>query len=109
MSTQPQHAESEVSRVVASEEKQSQSSSETGVKTKAELPDPMQSDFPRGARFWAIIIGLGVTNLLGALENTVVSTAGPTIVTDLEIGEDYVWITNAFFLCRYVTRSSKCK
>ncbi|KAI9650416.1 hypothetical protein NHQ30_000430 [Ciborinia camelliae] len=41
-----------------------------------------------GIRFWAIIIALGVTNLLGALENTVVTTSGPTIVSDLGLGAD---------------------
>ncbi|XXG94028.1 hypothetical protein Hte_000279 [Hypoxylon texense] len=55
-------------------------------------------DFERGVRFWAIIIGLGVTNLLGALENTVVTTSAPTIVADLQLGGNYIWITNAFFV-----------
>ncbi|KAI1148949.1 major facilitator superfamily domain-containing protein [Nemania diffusa] len=55
-------------------------------------------DFERGARFWAIIIGLGITNLLGALENTVVTTSAPVIVADLGIGDSYIWITNAFFV-----------
>jgi hypothetical protein len=58
-------------------------------------------DFERGASFWAIIIGLGITNLLGALENTVVTTSAPVIVADLGIGDIYVWITNAFFVARY--------
>ena len=52
-----------------------------------------------GIRFWSVIVALGVTNLLGALENTVVTTSGPTIVSDLALGEDYIWITNAFFIC----------
>ncbi|OQE39080.1 hypothetical protein PENCOP_c007G03307 [Penicillium coprophilum] len=57
-------------------------------------PPPMK----RGFQFWAIIFSLCVTGLLGALENTVVSTAMPTIVDDLNIGDNYIWITNAFFL-----------
>ncbi|KAL4876599.1 major facilitator superfamily domain-containing protein [Aspergillus karnatakaensis] len=36
-----------------------------------------------------------------ALENTVVATSMPTIVRALDIGDNYVWITNAFFLTRY--------
>ncbi|KAJ5970423.1 Major facilitator superfamily domain general substrate transporter [Penicillium vulpinum] len=52
----------------------------------------------RGFQFWAIISALCVTGLLGALENTVVSTSMPTIVEELNIGENYIWITNAFFL-----------
>ncbi|KAI1381463.1 major facilitator superfamily domain-containing protein [Hypoxylon crocopeplum] len=62
-----------------------------------EIKEP--AGFQRGIRFWAIIIGLGVTNLLGALENTVVSTSAPVIVSDLQLGENYIWITNAFFVC----------
>ncbi|KAI1503767.1 major facilitator superfamily domain-containing protein [Biscogniauxia marginata] len=62
--------------------------------------DKKPPDFERGARFWAIIIGLGVTNLLGALENTVVTTSAPTIVTELQLGGSYIWITNAFFVAR---------
>ncbi|KAJ5618171.1 Major facilitator superfamily domain general substrate transporter [Penicillium hordei] len=57
-------------------------------------PLPMR----RGFKFWTIIFALCVTGLLGALENTVVSTSMPTIVEDLNIGENYIWITNAFFL-----------
>ncbi|KAI2473347.1 major facilitator superfamily domain-containing protein [Annulohypoxylon bovei var. microspora] len=57
------------------------------------------ADFQRGFRFWAIIIGLGVTNLLGAFENTVVTTSAPIIVSELGLGANYIWITNAFFVC----------
>ncbi|KAK7756321.1 hypothetical protein SLS62_001547 [Diatrype stigma] len=55
-------------------------------------------DFERGFRFWAIIIGLGITTLLAALEHTVVTTSAPAILTDLELGANYVWLTNAFFV-----------
>jgi len=41
----------------------------------------------RGLRFWSIIIGLSVTGLLSALENTVVTTSLPAIVTALNIGQ----------------------
>ncbi|KAJ5553985.1 Major facilitator superfamily domain general substrate transporter [Penicillium frequentans] len=57
-----------------------------------------KSTMERGFKFWAIILALCVTGLLGALENTVVSTSMPTIVEDLGIGDNYIWITNAFFL-----------
>ena len=83
-----------ISEVVSSKER-------SGVSPADDEPAKFQ-DFPRGPRFWAIIISLGVTNLLGALENTVVTTSGPTIVADLGLGENYIWITNAFFLCRLV-------
>lgn len=53
-------------------------------------------------RVYAIVIGLGITNLLAALENTVVSVAAPVFLTELQLGDNFIWITNAFFLCRYV-------
>lgn len=56
--------------------------------------------YERGLRFWSIIIGLGISSLLVALENTVVSTSLPTIVDDLHIGQGYVWTINIFFLTR---------
>ena len=58
---------------------------------------------PRDFRFWAIIASLCVTGLLSALENTVVTTSLPTIVRDLNLGDNYIWITNVFFLTRYAT------
>ncbi|EDO01647.1 hypothetical protein SS1G_04122 [Sclerotinia sclerotiorum 1980 UF-70] len=55
-------------------------------------------EFKPSYRFWCIIIGLGITNLLGALENIVVSTAAPVILSDLHMGQNFIWITNAFFI-----------
>lgn len=57
--------------------------------------------FNRGYQFWAIMIALCTVGVLGALENTVVTTSLPTIVKNLHIGQDYIWITNIFFLMRY--------
>ena len=62
-----------------------------------------QQDFQRGVRFWAVIIGLGITTLLAALEHTVVTTSAPMILTDLQLRENFVWVTNAFFICRFVS------
>ncbi|CAI7634184.1 unnamed protein product [Penicillium discolor] len=67
---------------------------EDGSEEAIAKPSPMR----RGFRFWTIIFALCVTGLLGALENTVVSTSMPTIVEDLNIGDNYIWITNSFFL-----------
>lgn len=52
-------------------------------------------------RFWAIILTCAVIGLLSALENTVVTTALPDIITELAMGENYVWVTNVFFLTGY--------
>lgn len=54
----------------------------------------------RGLTFWAIIIALSISSILTALENTAVTTSLPVIVQELHIGDNYVWITNAFFLTR---------
>ncbi|OTA89148.1 hypothetical protein M434DRAFT_374057 [Hypoxylon sp. CO27-5] len=64
-----------------------------------------QDDFHPGLRLWIIIIGLGVTLLLTALENTAITVAIPIIVTELDLGENYIWVTNAFFICRIMHHS----
>lgn len=52
-----------------------------------------------GPRFWAVMASLALTSFLASLENSVVVTSGPAIVADLEMGEAYVWVANAFFVC----------
>ena len=54
--------------------------------------------FQPTGRFWAIISTCAVIGLLSALENTVVTTALPHIAAELALGENYVWVTNVFFL-----------
>jgi len=63
-------------------------------KTTSEKPQ-------RGIRFWTIIVTLCTVGLLGAFENTVVATSLSFITRDLDMGDNYVWVTNAFFLTRY--------
>ncbi len=58
--------------------------------------------FERDFRFWAVIVGLAITTLLAALEHTVVTTSAPAIVSDLRMEENYIWITNSFFVSRCV-------
>lgn len=60
------------------------------------------ASFKPSFRMYAIIVGLGITNLLAALENTVVSVAAPVLLTDLQLGDNFIWITNALFLSRYM-------
>ena len=73
-----------------------------------ELSVPVKP-FKRGKRFWAIIGSLCVAALLSALENTVVATALPFIVTKLDLGADYIWVTNVFFLTGYVCAVRRSK
>lgn len=51
-----------------------------------------------GFRVWATIVALSFTQLLTALEGTVVSTALPTIVADLGGSSDYIWVSSGYFL-----------
>ena len=57
---------------------------EDGSEEAVVKPPPMK----RGFKFWTIIFALCVTGLLGALENTVVSTSMPTIVEDLVVSHN---------------------
>lgn len=50
--------------------------------------------------FWAIFAGLVLTAMVSALDGSVVSTAMPTIVRDLQAGKNYVWVANVYFLTR---------
>lgn len=61
-------------------------------------PTPFKPSF----QIYAIVFGLGIANLLAALENTVLTIAAPVIFTDLQLGDSFIWVTNAFFLSRYV-------
>ena len=62
--------------------------------TKKESPPK----FKPGPRFWIILFVLALVSLLTSLEATVTSTILPSIVADLNGGENYVWIANATFL-----------
>ncbi|KAH9900495.1 MFS general substrate transporter [Xylariomycetidae sp. FL2044] len=65
---------------------------------EAERASSAAQEVKLSPRVYAIVVGLGITNLLAALENTVVSIAAPVILTDLQLGDNFIWVTNAFFL-----------
>jgi hypothetical protein len=54
--------------------------------------------FQKGPRFWAILVVLSLVSLLTALEATVTSTVMPSLVADLGGGENFIWVSNAYFL-----------
>jgi hypothetical protein len=54
----------------------------------------------KGWRFWAVFPAICVTTMLTAVESTVVSTALPFIVHELDAGDLYVWFVNVYFLTR---------
>lgn len=56
----------------------------------------------RDLRFWMVFAALAMTGLLSAVEGSIISTALPTIVNNLDIGSNYAWVSNAYFLTRSV-------
>jgi hypothetical protein len=65
---------------------------ETSASSKNEEPQV------RDWRFWMVFAALAVTGLLSAIEATIISTALPTIVHNLNVGNNYAWIANSYFL-----------
>ncbi|KAK7961770.1 multidrug resistance protein fnx1 [Apiospora aurea] len=61
-------------------------------------PDSKRSSNHR-LGLWAIIIGLGITFILSALEHSVLVTAAPVVLSEMSLGDNWIWLTNAFFLC----------
>ncbi|KAF8849212.1 MFS general substrate transporter [Acephala macrosclerotiorum] len=59
--------------------------------TKSESP-------PKDFSFWMIFFAVCVTTLLVAIDLSIVSTALPSISQDLNSGELYVWVANAYVL-----------
>lgn len=87
---QPRHASS-------TQEQRKESLPSESLEHRLHSSDP-QNVWKPTWRLYAIVIGLGIANLLAALENTVLTIAAPTILTDLSFGDEFIWITNAFFL-----------
>ncbi|MCJ1384553.1 hypothetical protein MMC17_007670 [Xylographa soralifera] len=77
-------------------------SSEPGVDTVTDVALEEGKDHTpiqhRGFQFWMVIVSLCIAGVLPGLESTVVTTSLPTIVADLQIGDNYIWIANVFFL-----------
>lgn len=61
------------------------------------LPSVSHVETHKGARFWLIFASVNVSLFLSALELTAVSTALPTIASDLDVSE-FAWIGSAFAL-----------
>lgn len=73
---------------------------------EADIPAQQKHEFSTDYRFWMVMLTLVFSTLLVSLESTVVITSLPTIVTDIDLGSDYIWVTNIFFLTRYLLFSS---
>lgn len=89
------------------------------MNSKLLINDDFQT-LQRSFGFWAIIVGLGITLWLAALEkwvphlhrsvvrsslasltifcSSVITTAAPAILAEIPMGDNWIWMTNAFFL-----------
>ena len=73
-------------------------STEASVDAQGATSEKTPAQFRRGPRFWAILFVLALVSLLTSLEATVTSTVMPSVVADLGGGNDYIWISNTYFL-----------
>jgi len=73
---------------------------ESGASSDTQDASPKEESqlMRKSPRFWAILVVLSLISLVTALEATVTSTVLPSIVADLDGGDDYIWISNAYFL-----------
>lgn len=55
-------------------------------------------------RFWIIFLAVNISILLVAVDLSIISTALPSIAADLNSGELYVWIGNAYVLASSATQ-----
>lgn len=81
---------------------------ELSENTNGQPSEETASDKPTAQHTWQFYIiftGLVLSGLLSALDGAIVSTALPTIVSELDIGADYVWVANIYFLTRYDGKS----
>jgi len=73
-------------------------SKEASLNAQDATTEKSPPQFKKGPRFWAILFVLALTSLLTSLEATITSTVMPSIVAELSGGENYIWISNAYFL-----------
>lgn len=79
---------------------------ETDTPSTDQVEKKRTPKFSRDYRFWMIMCTLVISTLLASLGSTVMITSLPTIVEELNIGSDYIWVTNVYFLTRRVVPPS---
>jgi hypothetical protein len=85
------------------EEKFNPSSDSSEVTVPVGSSDPPEREGISPRRLAIIVLGLCTTIFLTAMEQTIVSTAVPTIVNDLGDASGYTWIGTAYLLARFVS------
>ncbi|KAH8178391.1 major facilitator superfamily protein [Sarocladium implicatum] len=63
-----------------------------------EAVEKPQVAYNKDYRFWLIMLTLCFSMTLSSLESTIVITSLPTIVEKLDMGKNYVWVANVYFL-----------
>ncbi|KAK8091804.1 hypothetical protein PG997_002165 [Apiospora hydei] len=76
----------------------SSSSQANIVGSDSATPDEEPPAFKPTLQFWLVFLALLLATLLSALDGAIVATALPTISSDLEVGPDFVWVANVYFL-----------
>lgn len=71
-----------------------------GEDSRNEVAATARADFRKDYRFWVIMLTLCLAVTLSSLETTIVITSLPTIVEKVDLGENYIWVANAYFLAK---------
>ncbi|PVI07065.1 major facilitator superfamily transporter [Periconia macrospinosa] len=64
-----------------------------------------ESEYPKGMRFWSIVVALVLSIFLASLDLTIISTAIPTITEQFQSLADVGWYASALFLPVAATQS----
>jgi hypothetical protein len=81
-------------------EKDNDSQSSATVADEQIAMEEEKIPYNKDYRFWLIMLTLCFSVTLASLESTVVITSLPTIVEKLQMGKNYIWVANAYFLSR---------
>lgn len=61
-------------------------------------PSPKETTPKKGLRFWVVFFAISLMYFVATLDGTILTTALPTIVVDLQSGSLYIWAVNAYLL-----------
>lgn len=90
-----------VDSIEPAEDNAATSATPTEGEDESQEARPFKPDY----RFWMIMLTLSFAVLLASMESTVVITSLPTIVAELNMGTNYIWVSNVFLLARYASFS----
>ncbi|KAI8716446.1 hypothetical protein NCS52_00938500 [Fusarium sp. LHS14.1] len=78
-------------------------SAEKDMSSNDNPPESEPAAPKKGARFWLVFIAIALTTFLAALDTSIISTALPTITSDLGSNSLYVWIVDSYLLASTAT------